>query len=115
MDRCRPCNKMRQAANRRAWRRRNPERRHHYGIKYLYGLDREEYQRLLNAQHGRCALCHREPGRKRRLCVDHCHETGRVRGLLCIPCNVALGRLAETPERLKVTLRYLQPERTMRV
>ena len=65
-------------------------------LKKLYGLLPADYDRLLEKQGGVCALCGRGPkpgGRNRRLCVDHCHKTRRVRGLLCVPCNLALGIL----------------------
>lgn len=66
-----------------------------------YGLTEEEYAGLLAAQDGRCAGCRTtEPGVK-GWCVDHCHETGRVRSLLCSPCNTALGLCREDPVILR--------------
>ena len=53
------------------------------------GIDDAEYERLLEAQGGHCALCPNVP-KTRRLHVDHDHKTGRVRGLLCYRCNRAL-------------------------
>ena len=52
--------------------------------------DSDEYNAMLAAQHGGCALCGAPPTRN-RLAVDHDHETGRVRGILCMPCNRTLG------------------------
>jgi hypothetical protein len=63
-----------------------------------YGLTPDCYQQLLVAQGGCCAICRRSDcpsGRK--LAVDHCHKTGKVRGLLCTPCNTAIGKLNEDP------------------
>lgn len=59
-----------------------------------YGITRDEYDRLLVAQNGRCLICNR-PGDelKKGLAVDHDHETGAVRGLLCVGCNTKLGWL----------------------
>lgn len=53
-----------------------------------------------------CAICGREPG-SRRLHVDHCHETGLIRGLLCSRCNSGIGLLRDDPELLKTAYNYL--------
>jgi hypothetical protein len=71
-----------------------------------YGITPEEYDALLRLQNGVCKICGRTAG-KRRLSVDHDHATGVVRGLLCNPCNVALGLLDENPETLRSAIRYL--------
>jgi len=55
-----------------------------------YGLTEENYAKLKKVQRGLCALCRRRNGKK-HLVVDHCHKTGKVRGLLCGGCNTALG------------------------
>jgi Recombination endonuclease VII len=55
-----------------------------------YRLTEDKYERILAYQHGRCAGCGRPPG-PIRLAVDHCHKTGRIRGLLCWLCNRAIG------------------------
>lgn len=62
-------------------------------FKRVYGITLEEYASLYDEQGGRCALCGGESNGRGRLAVDHDHETGRVRGLLCFSCNTALGRL----------------------
>ena len=61
-------------------------RAHDGYVSRTYGLERGEYARMLEAQGGRCAICTRRP-RNRRLAVDHNHETGAIRGLLCYTCN----------------------------
>jgi hypothetical protein len=65
---------------------------------------------MLAAQGGVCAVCRKlNPDRLgRRLHVDHCHETGRVRGLLCTLCNNAIGQAGESPERLRALATYLE-------
>lgn len=73
----------------------------------LYGLAREHYARMLTAQGGRCALCGRESG-SRALAVDHDHATGRIRGLLCSPCNTGIGGLRDDPEMLRRAIAYLE-------
>lgn len=68
-------------------------------LDYTHGMTRSDYDALLKVQKGRCAICGRtrddEPGR-RHLAVDHCHATGRVRGLLCGRCNLAVGSAGES-------------------
>ncbi|MFE7237231.1 endonuclease VII domain-containing protein [Streptomyces sp. NPDC057580] len=56
-----------------------------------YGITLEQYHLLLAAQNGVCAICEIAPTEKKRLHVDHCHKTGRVRALLCVVCNTQLG------------------------
>lgn len=65
-----------------------------YRIPYLYGITIEDFNSLLKKQSGVCAICGKGPKGKSRLCVDHDHETGKVRGLLCYRCNMAIGALS---------------------
>lgn len=81
----------------------NPERRRWRRINYLYGLSQQQFEAMELAQGKCCAICRKHA----RLCVDHCHETGRVRGLLCINCNVTLHAFEKWPSRV-AALAYLQ-------
>ncbi|MCP4251056.1 MAG: hypothetical protein GY778_28800 [bacterium] len=72
-----------------------------------YGLSVEGFRLMLYAQDGVCLLCRRTDQFGRRLAVDHCHETGEIRGLLCGRCNVALGMLRDDPELLRAAAEYL--------
>lgn len=85
-----------------------------------YGLTPAQYDAIHAAQSGLCAICFqpetsaasrpnpRLQARKiRRLAVDHNHQTGEVRGLLCVACNTAIGALGEDPERIRRILDYL--------
>ena len=75
-----------------------------------YGMSLEQYDKLLAAQNGGCAICgSKEAKTKRngRFCIDHDHKTGELRGLLCAPCNRGIGLLADDPERLKAASDYL--------
>src|SRR4051794_33920797 len=82
--------------------RKQRERRIALGVPrswYLIGVTREQYERMYKAQQGRCAICgkkkppHRQgqPRNSPFLHVDHCHKSGKVRGLLCYSCNSKLG------------------------
>ncbi len=95
-------------ANRERWRehtRRAKERR----VKQVkaYGISAAEMERMLAAQRGLCALCGNPPKRK-RLALDHCHRTGRVRAFLCHPCNGALGLLKDDPSLCERAAAYLR-------
>jgi len=74
-------------------------------LKRRYGISPAEYDALLAKQGGACAICRRRA--KGRLCVDHCHVTGMVRGLLCNECNGALGYLRDDQASLVAALAYL--------
>ena len=65
-----------------------------------------DYDLMLARQRGVCAVCGEQPAR--RLCVDHCHVTGKVRGLLCSPCNLAIGQLKDSPARLRKAAAYVE-------
>ena len=71
--------------------RKDQRRGQHYNQKY--GLSLEEVEKLLQQQNSLCAICNQPPVGQRKLCVDHCHTTGQVRGLLCLQCNTTLGFL----------------------
>ena len=112
---CKPCRKVYRArwyaANRagqiayaREWKRRNRDRIPHYLRKARHGLTRDQYEALVEEQAGRCAICPREGD----LRVDHDHETGRIRGLLCDRCNRGLGFFADEPERLRAAAAYVE-------
>jgi hypothetical protein len=78
--------------------------------KELYGISLSDYDKLFEAQGGTCAFCHlpQHDPRKNRLCVDHDHETGEVRGLLCSNCNVGLGLFKDDERILINAIRYLR-------
>ena len=69
----------------------------------------DEYNKLLEAQNHGCGIC-QIPAKdlKFGLCVDHCHSTGKVRGLLCDNCNQALGLLKDNSESLQRAIKYLE-------
>jgi hypothetical protein len=72
-----------------------------------HGMSLEEYERLLALQGGVCAICQKAP-RRGLLCVDHCHRTGMIRGLLCAKCNSGLGFYDDDPNRTQAATHYLR-------
>ena len=85
-----------------------------YKLLTQYGLTLEDYVRLDEKQGGRCASCREfetakgNTGRVRLLAVDHDHETGEVRGLLCSLCNTGVGSLGDDPVLLRKAVDYLE-------
>jgi hypothetical protein len=77
-----------------------------YALKKLYGLTPEQWDEMFKEQGGRCLICGKAPGRK-RLHVDHCHETGLIRGLLCSSCNSGIAHLQHDPKIIASALSYL--------
>ena len=75
-----------------------------------YGLTPDAYQELLDSQGGVCAICEQPCGTGQRLSVDHCHQDGHVRGLLCRNCNRALGLLQESPAIILRAASYLKAQ-----
>jgi hypothetical protein len=86
--------------------RQRREQRRKSDLARLYGPD-ADYGRMFAAQNGACKLCGKQPWAGRVLAVDHCHETGKVRGLLCAGCNTGLGKLGGTTESLMRALQYV--------
>src|ERR1041384_916466 len=86
---------------RRDWRKRTGAER-----RLAYGLNLEEFNAMVKAQNGRCAICNEIPT-GRGFHVDHCHLTGVIRGLLCRGCNLALGNMKDDPARLMRAANYL--------
>lgn len=78
-----------------------------------YGLTADEYAEMYAEQGGLCAICQQPEtmtyrGKVKTLCIDHDHESGKVRGLLCASCNFALGKFYDDPVRLRAAADYLE-------
>jgi hypothetical protein len=84
---------------------RTPRRKREYDLLRRYGITVAEYERMRDQQGGKCAICGRRP--RYRLHVDHDHDSGEVRGLLCVPCNRAVGCLGDDPQRCLRAAEYL--------
>lgn len=72
--------------------------------RYTYGLSQEEYDAMVESQGGCCAICN---GRPKKLVIDHHHESGTVRGLLCSNCNTGIGMFKESTALLYNAVGYL--------
>ena len=81
------------------------------GLRRLYKITAEEYDKRFLAQKGKCQICKKttkELGQKRKLAVDHDHKSGAIRGLLCSQCNQAIGKLNDSPELCEIAATYLE-------
>ena len=79
-------------------------------LKARYGMSQSDYDAMLAAQGGKCAICGTTTpgGRFTPFQIDHCHDSGKVRGLLCTNCNRALGYFGDDPDRIMAAARYLR-------
>lgn len=79
-------------------------------MRIRYGISLEEYRAMEKEQGSVCAICNQSETAKGflRLSVDHCHETGEVRGLLCANCNRMIGMAKDDPAILEAAIRYLK-------
>jgi len=99
---------------RKKWIAENPEKyeviRKRAKLKWHYGITLEEFNRILEKQGGRCAICGttESGGRHNTFHVDHCHGSNRVRGLLCLNCNRGIGYFHDNVETLKNAAKYLR-------
>ena len=84
-----------------------PDRVKNRVLKYSYGITLEDYNEMLASQKGVCAICNQPCATGRKLCVDHDHKTGKVRGLLCNDCNAGIGKLKDSSAILKTAANYL--------
>lgn len=92
----------------RRWKEKYPEHaklvQFRSSLKCNYKLSTDEYLSMVTSQHELCALCNK----KRKLLIDHCHKTGKVRGLLCYACNTALGMFKDDVGLLFKAVEYLK-------
>jgi hypothetical protein len=100
------------------WQERNKHKLRDNRLMRTYGLSNDNYIEMFESQIGLCAIC-KEPqqgitkdGETRFLCVDHCHQTGKVRHLLCAKCNAGLGQFRDNPEFLTKAAKYIIKHQT---
>jgi hypothetical protein len=90
----------------------NPNSRIAAGLKFKFGLSLEQYNEMFTAQGGKCKICGtHQLELKRRLAVDHDHNTGKIRGLLCQHCNLVIGLALDSTTTLESAIEYLKSSR----
>lgn len=103
----------------REWRKANDMKHRGYELKRRFGIEFGRYEEIHELQNGVCAICKKPEtaiirGKVLELAVDHCHETGKIRGLLCTKCNQGLGKFLDSPNLLMEAALYLESHgRTM--
>jgi hypothetical protein len=97
--------------SRRKWREAHPELHQARHVKNRYGIALQEYEAMAAAADGKCPVCGEPPPPFNGFDLDHDHETGQVRGLLCRPCNLALGGARDNPAILRALADYIEQHR----
>lgn len=94
----------------RAWSQANPHKRKNQRLVATFGIEMRDFQELLAIQRGGCAICgHSDTSNPKMFpVVDHCHKTGKIRGLLCANCNQGLGKFKDDMNILWCAIAYLQ-------
>lgn len=106
-DRCAPCTKKAKSEQRKI--DANIKRRESYShLKAMYGITKDDFFKMLELQNHVCAICQNVETERSRLSVDHCHDSNRVRGLLCNRCNTSIGKFRHDIELLKKAIIYLE-------
>lgn len=93
-------NKTQIVENIRRWRKENPDRRWAQRLK-KYGLTPGDWRFRFMLQGGRCLVCGTDRPSRGKWCIDHCHATGEVRGIVCSPCNLIVGQLGDTAAEIE--------------
>ena len=101
-------NKERDRALVKQYLKDNPHKIKQYNLKSNYGITLQTFKEMLKNQDNKCAVCKRLFEKESDACVDHCHKTGKIRGLLHSNCNRAIGLFEENIETLKNTIEYLK-------
>jgi hypothetical protein len=102
---CKEC----ECKKRRSWRKNNSDKVRNSNYKNAYGINLENYNKMFADQAGCCAICKKHQNEfTKKLSVDHDHQTGNVRALLCNPCNTSLGNMNDDIELLKSAIDYLE-------
>jgi hypothetical protein len=103
-----PYNSVKAAGYRAKWTANNPDYFRHHWLKRTYGLTIETYYSMLLAQDHKCAICKDTLLEDKTTHVDHDHETGKIRDLLCQTCNRGIGSLKDDVHILESALAYLR-------
>lgn len=102
-------NQARQKQNRQNWKKANPDKVRAINRRHKFGITKAEWDAQFEAQARRCAICLSEDSRSDKdWATDHCHSTGRLRAILCQPCNKMLGHSEDRPAVLRAAANYLE-------
>lgn len=98
------------------YRQRNVDKHRGHKYKQLYGITLDQYEDMRCAQNYKCAICNldEKENKNKKLFVDHCHETKKVRALLCLWCNSALGSFKDNINTLEKATAYLKEHNAKR-
>lgn len=116
---CKPCkkqatykwrliNKEKYNGSARQWRKNNPKNVRKFYLKRRFGITLETYETMLAEQNGGCKICGRQNTKNKRLAVDHCHNSKKIRGILCDNCNKGLGSFQDSAALLEKAKQYLE-------
>ena len=113
---CIPCTKEKQ---KNRWASRSPKKRLHQHLKYKYGVTEEKLIETLDKQNNSCAICKESlpdllvyENRRRGYAIDHNHDSGEFRGVLCTNCNTLLGMAKDNKDILLAAIDYLETNGT---
>ena len=95
-------------AYQRKYYSQNPEKDREWHLKKTYGISLARFCEMLAAQEYRCGICQKQFPTPKSTHVDHCHDTNKIRGLLCYKCNSALGLFFDDKKFLQSAIRYLE-------
>jgi hypothetical protein len=109
---CRECIRARDRRRYQRDKKKRLEQSKFGQIKWKYGLSKSDWEAMIQSAGGKCEICNSEfvfdkPRSHNRPCVDHNHETGVVRGILCARCNQGLGLFCESVDSIKSAAKYL--------
>ena len=113
--RCKSCDTIARTAYEKRHKQKRLENQRRANRRFKYGLEDIDYFELVARQDCKCAICsiqleysNSNRHKANTLCIDHCHSTGKVRGLLCSNCNRALGLFKDNIDFIKSAIKYLE-------
>ena len=95
-------------ARAKAYRAANPDKVRSFNLKKTYGITLDQFNDLFRSQGDKCAICRSDASNGKNWHVDHCHQTEKVRGILCHPCNLMIGQADDNIETLLAAVEYLR-------
>jgi hypothetical protein len=102
----RECGECTRKKNLHSWHKKTPEQKRDKQLRFKYGINTEKFNRFLAQQSGGCCICGKEIDRKGG--VDHDHNTGKIRGILCSHCNAAIGHMNDDVSLLRRAITYIE-------